>query len=331
MNCELAQERIVLAAYGELADAQVRELERHLAICPECGQEREQVEAFKRQADAFEVTEPDANLVTRARMRLDEALDALPEKSWWERLRTNAGFGLAGLRSAPVAAGVLLALGIGAGAAGGYQIAATRTARPAAAMLPAMARNAPAAAEQTPKAAELEKVARIAAVVPEPNGRMVEVRFNLPELHTVRGSLDDPGIQRLLTQASQRSSSPDVQDNSVSLLAAECRVRSGCSQPGVRDALMMALRYGQDADVRAKAIEGLEPLVAEDVRVRNAILEALLNDSDPRIRTISISVLGPVEGDTSVREVLYSVSNTDENPQIRNVSRQMLSRMPEIQ
>jgi hypothetical protein len=71
--------------------------------------------------------------------------------------------------------------------------------------------------------------------------------------------------------------------------------------------------------------------VAEDIRVRNAVLETLMNDSDPRIRTISINVLEPVEGDSSVRQVLYSVSTSDENPQIRNVSRQVLSRMPEIQ
>jgi len=41
--------------------------------------------------------------------------------------------------------------------------------------------------------------------------------------------------------------------------------------------------------------------------------------------------LGPVEGDTSVREVLYTISTQDENPQIRDVSRQMLNRVPEIQ
>ena len=30
MNCELAQERIVTAAYGELPDEQTHELERHM-------------------------------------------------------------------------------------------------------------------------------------------------------------------------------------------------------------------------------------------------------------------------------------------------------------
>jgi hypothetical protein len=38
-----------------------------------------------------------------------------------------------------------------------------------------------------------------------------------------------------------------------------------------------------------------------------------------------------VEGDTSVRQVLHTVANSDHNPEIRTVSRQALSRVPEIQ
>jgi hypothetical protein len=117
----------------------------------------------------------------------------------------------------------------------------------------------------------------------------------------------------------------------VGLLASECRARHSCRAAGIRDALMVALRYDKNAGVRAKAMEGLEPYVAEDMRVRDAVLEALLNDSDPGIRTAAISLLEPVEADTSVRQVLYTVANSDRNPHIRTVSRQVLSRVPEIQ
>ncbi len=56
-----------------------------------------------------------------------------------------------------------------------------------------------------------------------------------------------------------------------------------------------------------------------------------LNDSDARIRTEAINVLEPVEADMTVRQVLSTVATSDQNPQIRNVSRQVLSRVPEIQ
>jgi hypothetical protein len=94
---------------------------------------------------------------------------------------------------------------------------------------------------------------------------------------------------------------------------------------------MVRLRYDQDEGVRAKALEGLQPYVVEDVRVRDAVLEALMNDGDPRIRTSAISILEPVESDTSVRQVLHSVANSDENPHIRTVSREVLSRVPQFQ
>ncbi len=71
--------------------------------------------------------------------------------------------------------------------------------------------------------------------------------------------------------------------------------------------------------------------MAEDTRVRDAVLEALMSDGDSHIRTAAINILGPVEADTSVRQVLHTVSNTDVNPYIRNVSRQVLNSVPEIQ
>jgi hypothetical protein len=158
------------------------------------------------------------------------------------------------------------------------------------------------------------------------------VRYNQLVPQRIEGSLDDPAIRQLLMLASENSTSTGVRDDSVGLMAAECKAGHGCQKAaGIRDALMVALRYDKNAGVREKALEGLEPYVAEDVRVRDAVLEALMNDGDPRIRTAAINILTPVEADTSVRQVLYSVSNSDSNPQIRNVSRQVLNSVPEIQ
>ena len=73
MNCELAHERIVTAAYGELPDEQIHELERHMTACPDCHSDREQLMALKLLADAHPVMEPPANLVARSRLRLRAA------------------------------------------------------------------------------------------------------------------------------------------------------------------------------------------------------------------------------------------------------------------
>ena len=329
MNCELAHERIVTAAYQELSDEQAHELERHMSGCPDCQLEREQMRALKVLADAHPVLEPAANLVARSRLKLEEALDALPPMRWYERLSQRMINNFANLQAAPIAACLLLVAGAGAGCLGGYQYAQNRAAHRAAALTARNVAQPALNAQQSP--AEPAEIANISSIVREPNSEMVEVHYNQVVPQQIEGSLDDPAIRQLLMLATENSASPVVRDDSVGLLAAECRAGHSCQAAGIRDALMVALRYDKNAGVREKALQGLEPYVAEDVRVRDAVLEALMNDSDPRIRTAAISILEPVEGDTSVRQVLHTVANSDQSPQIRTVSREVLRREPEIQ
>ena len=137
----------------------------------------------------------------------------------------------------------------------------------------------------------MANVASVSSIVRQPGSEMVDVSYNQLVPRHIQGSLDDPAIRQLLMLATENSTSAGVRDDSVGLLAAECRAGHSCQGAGIRDALMVALRYDRNAGVREKALEGLEPYVAEDMRVRNAVLEALLNDSDPRIRTESINIL----------------------------------------
>jgi hypothetical protein len=227
------------------------------------------------------------------------------------------------LQAAPVAACLLLVVGSGAGILGGYEYAQGRAAH--AASLPPNP-IAPHTAEQ-----QSAEVTNISSIVRQPNSEMVEVRYNQVVPQQMEGSLDDPKIRELLMLASENSASAGVRDDSVGLLAAECRAGHSCQAAGIRDALMVVLRYDKNAGVRLKALDGLEPYVAADTRVRDAVLEALLNDADPRIRTKAVDILEPVEADTSVRQVLHTVANSDQNPHIRTVSREVLSRVPDIQ
>jgi hypothetical protein len=283
--------------------------------------------ALKTLAAVHPVIDPDANLMARSRLRLEEALDALPPKSWYDRFAQRILNNFSNLQAAPVAACLLLLVGAGAGTLGGYEFAQGRAAHVAGRL---QVSQAAVVAQPQPNPVPAE-VANISSIVRQPNSEMVEVSYNQVVPQRIQGSLDDPAIRRLLMLASENSASAGVRDDSVGLLAAECRAGHSCSGEGIRDALMESLRYDKNEGVREKALQGLEPYVAEDMRVRDAVLEALLNDTAPRIRTEAIAILEPVEADTSVRQVLSTVANSDHNPQIRNVSRQLLSRAPEIQ
>lgn len=334
MNCELAHERIVTAAYGELPDEQMHELERHMIGCPDCHRDREHLLALQVLAGANPVVEPGANLVARSRQRLEEALDALPPKRWYERLTQRMINNFASLQSAPAAACLLLLVGAGAGSLGSYEILQSRAARDAVQDTAQGVAKAPGIIQTRGGegiAQPAAEIASISSIVRQPNSEIVEVHYNQLVPQQIEGSLDDPKIRELLMVASANSASAGVRDDSVGLLAAECRAGHGCQASGIRDALMIALRYDKNSGVRLKALDGLEPYVAEDMRVRDAVLEALLNDSEPRIRSEAVNILEPVEADTTVRQVLHTVAHSDQNPHIRTVSREVLSRVPEIQ
>jgi hypothetical protein len=123
--------------------------------------------------------------------------------------------------------------------------------------------------------------------------------------------------------------------NSVSLLTNECKAGHAC-QPsadgdGIRHALMVSLRYDEDAGVRLKALEGLERYIGQDQHVRDAVLEAVAHDRDAEVRRTAIGLLEPVQSDSSVRQVLRTVATQDANPYIRTASYNALQNAADIQ
>jgi Putative zinc-finger len=316
MECELAQQKIALYAYGELPDDQCHVLEGHLATCKRCQEEFAAVQALQQAMALAPSQEPSANLLAQARLQLEEALDSMPRSSWLMRGQQSFFRGVSMLGRAPVAASALLVLGLGSGGWAGYE-SALRSHRPPA-ELPAAIAGAGA-------------IANVSSIVREPNTENVEVRFNRLVPETTQGSLDDPQIRNLLLLGAQSKLNPGVAQNSVSLLAEECRVGHQCSDGPIRKALLVALRYDTSTAVRLKALDGLKPYVAEDMRVRDGVLEALLNDPDATVRSRAIELLPPVEADSSVQEVLHTVASEDDNPHIRTASREVLEEFPRIQ
>jgi Putative zinc-finger len=316
MECELAQQKIALFAYGELPDDQCHALEGHLASCKQCQEEYAAVQAFQQAMALVPAQEPSANLLAQARLRLEEALDSMPRSSWLMRVQQSIVRGVSMLGRAPVAASALLVLGLGSGGWAGYQFAAR---------VPGPVAELPASIEGA------GKIANINSIVREPNTENVAIHFNRLVPETAQGSLDDPQIRQLLLLGAQSQVNPGVAQNSVSLLADECLAGHQCSDGPIRKALLVALKYDKNTGVRLRALNGLKPYVAEDMRVRDGVLEALMDDPDATVRSRAIELLQPVEADSSVREVLHTVASEDDNPHIRTVSQEVLDQYPQIQ
>jgi HEAT repeats len=319
MKCESARDCIVLLKYGELPDELAGTLEQHLMSCEGCSAELESFQEFEEHLAVLPVLEPSPNLLAQSRMRLDDALDLIPPRGFLAQLRTNLYRWMGHVQSAPALATLLLGVGFLAGNFTlRYQVA-----------------HAPKPAPVVTITHPDSVIANVTGIVQTPNSELVQVNYNRVTPETMEGSLDSPEIRKLLMVGTNAAATPGVRMNSVSLLTSECVAGHEC-QPtqdgkGIRHALMVSLRYDQDAGVRMKALEGLQRYVGQDQHVRDAVLEAVMHDSDPQVRETAIGVLGPVESDSSVRQVLRTVSTQDANPYIRTASYQALQGSPNIQ
>lgn len=319
MKCESAGESIVLMMYGELPDELAGGLEQHLIECESCREELETLRLFDEQLAMLPVVEPSPNLLAQSRMRLDDALDMIPPHGFGTRLRTNFFRWMGHVQSAPALATLLVGVGFLAGNfTYRYQVAH----------------------EVKPKGVVVSYkpegvVANVTRIEQTPNTELVQVSYNKVVPETMEGSLDSPEIRQLLEIGTSAATTDPVRMQSVGLLTNECRLGHEC-QPkpggnGIRDVLMVSLRYDQDAGVRKLALEGLQPYVGQDQHVRDAVAEALMSDPDAGVRKVAIEMLGPVRSDSSVQQVLRTVSTQDANPYIRTASFQALQDSADIQ
>jgi hypothetical protein len=322
MNCESAQLNIVLAQYGELPDELQLPLEQHLNSCESCRREWNAMLALGEDLARLPVVEPSPNLLAASRMRLDEALDALPPRSGVQRVWASAFRWFGYVQGAPA----LTVLLIGVGFLGGNAIARYQAAHAPQLPRPVFTSNS----SQGP-------IANVAGIVQTPNPQIVQVKYNRLVPETVQGSLDDPQIRQLLMLGTKLAANPDVHKDAVALLVNQCLAGTGCSDgstdgtDSVRGTLLASLRHDSSPQVRLKALEGLEPYVAQDENVRNAVLDVLMNDQSADVRSAAITMLEPVQADSSVRRVLRSVSTQDSNAAIRNASFQALQGSADIE
>src|SRR5271156_1346424 len=182
MNCEIAQQNIVLAQYGELPDELQFPLEQHLDSCEDCRREWKALIALNEELALVPMREPSPNLLAASRMRLDEALDAMPARSVAQRLWGNAFRWLGFLQSAPALATLLLGVGfLGGNFLERYQAAHVK---------------------QVPSPVILTSgqgpIASVSGIEQTPNSELVRVNYTRLVPESVQGSLDDPQVRELL-------------------------------------------------------------------------------------------------------------------------------------
>jgi hypothetical protein len=319
MKCELVKENIILANYGELPDEFAGTLEQHLESCEECRREWDEMRVLEEQLALLPVVEPSPNLLAQSRMRLDDALDLIPPHGFLTRIKSNFFSWVGHVQAAPALATLLVGVGfLGGNFTYRYEIA-----------------HQPKQTTVRLSNPSEGSVANVTEIVQTPNSEMVQVKYNRMVPESMEGSLDSPAIRELLLMGTHAATNSEVRTNSVSLLADECIAGHAClggpDPKGIRNQLLVSMLYDEDAGVRLKALQGLERYVGQDPRVRDAIAEALSRDPSADVRKQAVTTLVPVKTDSTVRQVLRTVSTQDVNPYIRTASYNALQDAADIQ
>ncbi len=322
MKCDEAKEQLVLLAYEELSEEEQANLELHMRGCPECEAELNALDIFSGQMQQESLPAVTPNFLTAARMRLGEALDEEGRGGLLTRLRVGLLHTWQHLYAAPALATLLVGCG--------FLIGNLLTRYQAAHALKAQVSTGPSSDSEG-------VISSISSITQTSDPNVVQVKYNRIVPTTFQGRVDEPQVRQLLMMGAQKSIDSGVRMDSVSYLARECSAGRQCEHAtgaegiGVRDALLVRLRYDKSAVVRLKALEGLKRFVGEDQKVRDAVLDRLMHDTSADVRTEAIGMLEPVQGDSSVRQVLHTVSTQDDNPYIRNASMQALGHVDGIQ
>jgi hypothetical protein len=302
MKCDIAQQNIILAQYGELADDLQFSLEQHLHGCEDCRREWNAMQALNEELALVPMVEPSPNLLAASRMRLDEALDEMPPRSMSQRVVGSAFRWLGFLQGAPALATLLIGVGFLSG-------------------------NLLVRYQVHQSIAAQTGTGDVSGIVQTPNSDIVQVKYNRLVPESMQGPMNDPQIKQLLLLGTRLATTSDVHAGAVEVLANACRAGQSCDE---RKTLLASLRYDKSPVVRLKALEGLQPYVAQDESVRDAVLTTLMRDKSEDVRAQAIDVLTPVQADSSVRQVLRTVSAQDVNPAIRLASYQVLQGTADI-
>lgn len=157
----------------------------------------------------------------------------------------------------------------------------------------------------------------------------VELRFDAVKPLTVKGSLKDEKIQKMLALAITKADNPGLRMKTLRTINFQQMEteKALIQDASVKKALIQTLKDDPNAGVRREALNTLikfEP----DAEVRSAFLNVLANDENPGLRIAAINALSnmqlnDVSIDNKITEVLNDAKN-DENDYVRLRSASLL-------
>ncbi len=323
LSHEKWEEWLELSQYGELSDADQQKLDVHLETCDRCQAFLVRLQQFKLVIDKGASFRPGETDLRDARNNLWSAM---------MHVRTNQGLikraldrllnGLQRLTfntypsyRSVLAGALLLFIGLLAG----YFLAVQgdRSLGFAATGL-----------DQTELLSNRDvDISNVQFVDSDVSDGTLEFRFEAVKPVQIRGSIDDPGIRRVLAFTVLNERNPGVRLRAVNAMRASDRLQSADE---IRSALVTALKIDLNPGVRKEAFEALS-MYPFDAEIKDAMIHTLIFDENPALRIGAINRLqgqGLDTIDENLENVLRARMDSDENAYIRTRARTLLNNLP---
>lgn len=322
------EEWLELSLYGELSDTDQRQPDDHLESCEQCQAYRVRLEEFRLVMDDAAPSRPGEADLREARGNLWSAVtlsrDVTPSrpaprfpKAWMDRFLH--GLQRLTLNTHPswrsvLGGAALLFVGLVAGYYLAFQ--GNRTIGFAA---PGM--------DQTDLLTHDDvAISNVRFVDSDLSDGMLEIGFEAVRPVQIRGTVDDPGIQRVLTFTVLNEQNPGVRLRAVNAVSASEDLHS---EQEIKDALVTALKTDANAGVRGEAFNALSRYPFDE-EIRDAMIHTLVFDENPALRINAINRLQeqvPASYDENLERVLRASMVSDENAYIRTKARTVLSNL----
>ena len=305
---------LFLSASGEM-DADGRAvLERHIQTCGECRKDYDDLRTLHLTlVDRRAGVDPDERLLNEARQELRVALRK-------EHARRSAWFGW--FDPGVLAPTTRFALGAAFTLAVGFFLG--RSLFPSAALeTPGVASLSPAGGVRPEE--EETRITNVHFIDHHRGTGEIEFTFDAVTPVRMRGSIDDPKIQKVLTHAMLNEENPGVRLKAVNAIR-----RQGVESQDVetKSALIKAMEMDANVGVRKEALNALRRLPFDD-EIKKALLRALMSDSNPGLRVAAINALDSARTsvlgvDSDILDVLKHKAETDDNNYIRVKARAVI-------
>ena len=322
LSHEQWEEWLELSQYGELSDADQRQLDVHLESCDRCRAYRARLEDFRLVMEDAAPPRPGEADLREARGTLWSNLTlGRTERRFPDGRMSRLVQNLQELTTSifpqyrTVLAGALLLF---IGLAGGYYLAFQGD---------RMLGFAGPGIDQTDLLTNDDvAISNVRFVDSDLSDGTLGLRFEAVRPVQIMGPVDDPEIQRVLTFAVLNEQNPGVRLRAVNAVSASERLHSDHE---IRDALVTALKTDSNAGVRGEAFNALSRYPFDE-EIRDAMIHTLVFDENPALRINAINRLQdqvPASFDEQLESVLRTRMVLDENAYIRTKARTVLSNL----